>query len=185
MTRLGSLGSALVVLVLQVFVLTLAPQPAVASSDALNSGGPAAAGGWSGLSSRQRVVQLLHGQQWEHYSQYSLSQKTGSTTDKESTASERSRGFVLGCDTLWVDQPLDHFSKEESDNPSWQQRVYVCTRFWGKRRSEPLFFYAGPEAGLEKAFPSIFSDWAQEDGGLLVYAEVSELVHCSGVLPDS
>ncbi|GAB4814328.1 hypothetical protein N2152v2_001374 [Parachlorella kessleri] len=171
MTCLGSIGSTLVALVLPLTVLTLAIQPTLASSDALNSGGPAAAGTWSGLSSRQRVVHVLHGQQWEQYSQYSLSQKTSITPDRVTTASERSRGSALDCDTLWVDQPVDHFSKEDADSPSWQQRVYVCTRFWGKLRNEPLFFYAGPEAALEKAFPSVFSDWAQQDGGLLVYAE--------------
>ncbi|GAB4814329.1 hypothetical protein N2152v2_001375 [Parachlorella kessleri] len=126
-------------------------------------------GAWRGFSSRQGVVQLLQGQRWEHYSQYNFTQKTGSTTDKESTASESSTSPDLGCDTLWVDQPVDQYNQQGSG--FWQQRVHVCTGFWGKGPNEPLFFYAGDEGAVEKPFPTMFSDWAQQDGGLLVYAE--------------
>jgi len=177
----GLSGSAWWTLVLPLTLLSLAPQRALASSDGLNAS--TAVGGWGGLGSRQRVVKLLHGQRWEHYSQYTISQKSGSTADDGSTASESSTGLDLGCDTLWVYQPLDHFSEEEPKSYSWQQRVHVCTRFWGKGSSEPLFFYAGPEAAVEEAFPTIFSDWAQQDGGLLVYAEVCDLFCRFGGLP--
>ncbi|KAI7843438.1 hypothetical protein COHA_002916 [Chlorella ohadii] len=77
---------------------------------------------------------------------------------------------VPGCTTYWYSQRLDHFSRH--DKRRWQQRYTLCNAYWNPNaKKQAVYMYLGNESPLPGAWPTIFSDMARDQGGLLLYAE--------------
>eukprot|EP00941_MAST-03F_sp_MAST-3F-sp1_P002699 g2699.t1 len=85
---------------------------------------------------------------------------------------DEQRPSTANCTTHWFNQTLDHFNFHETR--TFMQRYYVCGKeTWGRKSSNPVFFYTGNEASVDLYVNATGLMWesAEQFSALLIFAE--------------